>query len=181
MQKAIEKMLKELNIEYRLVFPKDIIFRSEFLDKCRMNYCGRYNRSWSCPPSIGDVKILEEKVLSYPQAILFQTVSQLDDDYDVEGMDKARRDMMKIALKLNIMLNEKKADFMILSAGSCQICDECTYPKSPCRHPELLQIPMEALGIDVGDLSKKSNLKYYNGSKTVTYFSLCCFRETNYD
>jgi len=177
MLKDIETLLKELKAEYRLIDTKDIIFRAEFLDKCKMNYCGRYNRSWSCPPAIGDIGALDEKVLSYPKAVLFQTISLLEDNYDVDGMDAALRNMSKIALKLNIMLNEKKADFMILSASTCQICDKCTYPENPCRHPDLLQIPMEALGIDVGDLSGKYNLKYYNGSNTVTYFSLCCFRE----
>lgn len=34
--------------------------------------------------------------------------------------------------EINEILKEKEIDYMILSAGSCKRCDECSYP-DPCR------------------------------------------------
>ena len=177
MREIIEKFLRDEGMGYCAIDPKTIVFRTEFLEKCQMNYCGRYNRSWSCPPAIGDVAEIQKKTVSYPEGFLFQMVFPLEDDYDVEGMDKGRSVIMKKTLKLNSLLQKTKADFLLLSAGSCMICEHCTYPDKPCRHKDMLLVSMEALGIDVSVIARAGGLRYYHGPRTVTYFSLCCFRE----
>ena len=57
-------------------------------------------------------------------------------------------------------------------AGSCSLCEKCTYPDAPCRHPKKARRSLEACGIDVVALSKVVGLHYINGENTVTYFSI---------
>ena len=175
MKDTINKFLDLQSIEHVLIDPKTIIFRYEFLEKCQMNYCGRYNKSWSCPPAIGDVLKIQDYVLSFSKAYLYQMVFPLEDSYDYESMEKGRNEIMAETLALNSLLLETEDIFCILSAGSCQVCKDCTYPDKPCRFPEKMLFSMESLGIDVAVLAREYGMKYYHGPLTITYFSICFF------
>ncbi|MDD3112889.1 MAG: DUF2284 domain-containing protein [Candidatus Izemoplasmatales bacterium] len=177
MQKKIEDFLKNQGYTYAVIEPDNIIYREEFAAKCRMNYCGRYQKSWSCPPAIGDIEAIKKRANDFPTAILFQKVFPLEDIYDVEGMDAGRKIIMTDTLTLQDDLKKGNAPFFMLAAGSCSLCKECTYPDRPCRFPERMLISMEALGIDVAELARRYQLKYYNGPATVTYFAIVFFGE----
>jgi len=178
-QKLIEDFLQNRGYTVALIDPKKIIYREEFAAKCQMNYCGRYGRSWSCPPAIGDRDKIQERATQFPIAFLYQKVFPLEDSYDYEGMEAGRRTIMKDTLTLHELLKREKTDYYILSSGSCSLCSECTYPMSPCRFPDKLLISMEALGIDVAVLAREYGLKYYHGPATTTYFALVFLGETN--
>ncbi|MFA7076597.1 MAG: DUF2284 domain-containing protein [Candidatus Izemoplasmatales bacterium] len=179
MRDFIEKFLKQNDYNFQIVDPQTIVFRDEYAQKCAMNYCGRYNRSWSCPSAIGDVNLLRKKVLSFKHAILYSKITELEDPYDVESMDKGRNNIMNDTLNLLELLKNYSERFYILSAGSCSICSKCTYPDLPCRFPARMLISLEALGIDVALLAKNNDMKYYNGVNTVTYFSIVFFGDRN--
>ncbi|MFA7144050.1 MAG: DUF2284 domain-containing protein [Candidatus Izemoplasmatales bacterium] len=172
MEKTITIYLDENKTTWTFIKKEDIIFREEFTDKCKMNYCGRYNTSWTCPPAIGDIELIKERCLRYHKAILFSMIFPLEDPYDVEGMDLGRRQIMQITYGLYDLTKKAQLQADFLAAGSCSICDKCTYPSQPCRFPEKAMISMEALGIDVAVLARKSGIKYYNGVNTVTYFAM---------
>jgi len=176
MIKQLDDYFDHKQIKYAKIQTDDIIFRTEFLEKCQLNYCGRYNKSWSCPPAIGDVSTIQKNLLTYSHGVLFQMMFSLEDPYDVEGMNYGREVMMKETFALNRFLEQGQYQFKILSAGSCSLCENCTYPHLPCRHPEQLLISMESLGIDVACLAKKVHLTYYHGPLTVTYFAMCLFK-----
>ncbi|NLD26607.1 MAG: DUF2284 domain-containing protein, partial [Acholeplasmataceae bacterium] len=65
--------------------------------------------------------------------------------------------------------------YRILGPGACSLCHECTYPDQACRYPERAIPPLEALGIDVLSLAKTAQLKYYNGTNSITYFAAIFF------
>lgn len=163
-------LLNMKNLLYGETSCKDIIFRDEFIAKCAANHCGQYNKKWSCPPAIESVDSYVKRILEHKHILLFSYIGKLEDNYDVEGMDEARKQIMKTAYQIKTKFDPKNYDYMILGAGSCELCLDCTYPDKPCRHPDLMMIPMEALGIDVYELSKSCDIKYYNGVLTVTYF-----------
>ncbi|MDD4069066.1 MAG: DUF2284 domain-containing protein [Candidatus Izemoplasmatales bacterium] len=179
MRERTEKFLKQKEYIYQIINPQTIVFRDEYAQKCAMNYCGKYNKSWSCPSAIGNVNNLREKVLQFKYAFLYSKITNLEDAYDVESMDKGRNVIMNDTLELLDLLKKGSEPFYILSAGSCSICKTCTYPNQPCRFPERMLISLEALGIDVALLAKENGLKYYNGVNTVTYFSIIFFGKKN--
>ena len=65
---------------------KDITFRPEFRDACKQNFCGKYNTNWGCPPACGTIEDMMAQAQSYPYALVYQTVSLLEDSFDYEGM-----------------------------------------------------------------------------------------------
>lgn len=70
----------------------------------------------------------------------------------------------------------RAARFVLLGAGGCSLCEKCSYPDAPCRHPDKARRSMEACGIDVVSLSRNLGLRYMNGENTVTYFSVLFYR-----
>jgi len=68
---------------------EDIVLSAQFRDICEKNQCGRYGTCWQCPPDCGDIYVLMDKVRSYPNAVIFQSVGTLEDSFDIEGMQAA--------------------------------------------------------------------------------------------
>ncbi len=63
----------------------------------------------------------------------------------------------------------KHIDALVLSAGTCTICPECTYPENPCRYPDKQMVSVEAAGIVVTELCQLAGLPYYYGSDKIAY------------
>ena len=69
--------------------PAQIPFSQEVVDACEKNYCGRYGKTWTCPPGVGHYEERRALCLSYKQAVVFTTTYPLEDSFDIEGMHRA--------------------------------------------------------------------------------------------
>ncbi len=156
--------------EFAWIDPKEIPFSAAVREACAANFCGRYNKCWTCPPGCGDWEMLRDRFCGYHCAFLFTTCSPLEDSFDLEGMEAGRKIHEMAEQELQTRLNG--LPYQMAGAGSCSNCETCTYPDAPCRFPERAKSSMEACGIDVVNLSKKAGVNYINGSDTVTYFSV---------
>ena len=163
--------------QYGQIDVSAIPFKEEVRKMCEANSCGKYGTNWQCPPAVGEVSALRERVLSYPNAVLFNTVGALEDSFDFEGMMEAGAKHGEITGEINRFLRENNADFLLLGAGGCTKCKPCAYLSGkPCVKPEEAIASVEACGIFVVDLCRMSGFKYINGENTVTYFSLILYR-----
>ena len=144
---------------------------------CESNACGVYGKCYMCPPDIGDIDELMQKVKNYDYALVYQTVSELEDSYDFEGMVSAKKQFYPLSQALRKVfdsLNISKA--LHLSAGGCGVCRPCAKQAGePCRYPELAMASLEAYGINVSRLASVADMKYINGQNTVTYFGAILF------
>jgi predicted metal-binding protein len=151
-------------------------YEQEIRAMCEMNRCGRYGRSWNCPPQVGSLEALAAKCGAYRNGILFNTVATLEDSFDFEGMMAAGAKFHDVLVEMDgiLTLELHLEDYLLLGAGSCSACEACAYP-DPCRHPDKLHIPVEACGVNVVNLAKNTGFRYNNGPNTVTYFGLLLF------
>lgn len=157
-----------------LVSVDKIKFSTEFRDICETNSCGMYNRNWTCPPCVGSINVLIEEAKSYKTAIVYQTVSYIQDSFDIEGMLEAGQRQNELSISINeILCSYKSNKFLHLGAGGCKICKTCAkLEEKPCIYP-LMAIPsLESHGISVYDLAVECGLNYNNGKNTVTYFGV---------
>jgi len=76
-------------------------------------------------------------------------------------------------LEMHEALREAGQEVLALSAGCCTQCAKCTYPDEPCRFPDKCVASMEAFGVLVLEVCKKSGLQYYYGADKMAYNS--CF------
>ena len=156
-----------------------IVMSAHYRDICASNQCGGYGRCWMCPPEIGEIDELMEKVRSYSCGVLYQSISQIEDSFDIEGMFEASHAHAQLSQQIHAMVKPLLGDqFLHLSCGGCHLCETCARRTGEaCRHPEYALPAMEGYGIDVYNTTLTTSLKYINGTNTVTYFGLVLFTE----
>lgn len=171
----LKELAQSLGATYTAVLdPAEIPFAPELRELCDQNACGRFATCWVGPPAVGAVKDLMAQVRDFPVGLVIQTVDQLEDSFDYEGMVAARKSHQKIFREIRKAARQKYPSWSMLSldAGCCDLCPECTYPDDPCRLPDEAIPSVEAYGINVNPMLTAGGLKYNNGKDTVSYVGL---------
>jgi predicted metal-binding protein len=140
---------------------------------CKSGNCGVYGKKWSCPPACGTLEECEKKVRGYHKGILVQTIGQLEDEFDGEGMIETESRHKENFFRMHDILISRYPQMLSLGAGCCTRCKICTYPDAPCRFPEKKFSSMEAFGMLVTQVCTDNGVKYYYGPGTIAYTS--CF------
>ena len=153
----------------------DAVFR----DMCAANACGMYGKCWMCPPDIGSIEELMAEITGYDAVLVYQTVSELEDSYDFEGMQEAGKRHNRLAQALRGLVDAHGLrEPLHLGAGGCRVCAVCAKRTGePCRAPALAMSSLEAYGVNVSRLAAAAGMKYINGQDTVTYFGAVFFRD----
>lgn len=150
-----------------------IELRDEVRAMCNSNACHAYGKNWSCPPACGELPDLRQRIAQYRSGILVQTVGDVEDSLDFEGMMEVQEAHKEHFAALHIKLLETWPNLLALGAGTCTRCKECTYPDAPCRFPDRRVSSMEAYGMVVVDTCKANGMGYYYGPQSIAYTS--CF------
>lgn len=159
--------------QYAEGLTENIKFQKEVVEACKMNYCGMYGTRWTCPPGVGELKFLENKLKNFKRFFVFTTKHDIEDSFDIEGMNAGREAHQVVHDEVCAIARD--FDVVILGAGACTICEKCTYPNAPCRFPDKASTSIEACGINVVELASDNGINYVNGQNTVTYFSIVFF------
>lgn len=172
----IIRLLEQQARAFAIVDTEGIRFDPAFRAACETNACGFFGACWMCPPDVGELSALRANVESFDRALVFQTVQQIADSFDIEGMQRGARAHNRLIVRLRRAAEQAQIDCLLLGAGACGGCSVCARRKDePCAHPERAVIPLEAAGIDVSQLAWLSGLPYMNGKNTVTYFGALLF------
>ena len=163
--------------EYKQIDTEQIPLSEEVVDACKANRCGQYGTCWTCPPGVGTLAEIRERIAKYSKAVVFSCKYDLEDSFDLEGMQEAGKNTREMLAGMVSELRESGVDFMALGCGSCDICEKCTYPDAPCRFPDKAIVSVEACGINVVTLPRSIGIRYNNGPDTVTYFCMILYTE----
>jgi len=148
-------------------------FRQDVRDMCNPNQCESYDKSWSCPPACATLEEMREKVVSFEDGILAQTVGELEDSYDWDGIMEAGARQKECFAKLWSELKKEYDNVLAMGTGVCKVCQSCTYPDKPCRFPNQMEVSMEACGLFVSKVCKDNGLAYNYGPNKIAFTS--CF------
>lgn len=157
--------------EYAFIKPSDITFAQSVRDACAANICGKYGKSWTCPPGVGDWQDLRDHFMTYSNVLVFTTCHTLEDSFDFEGMMEGKKAHDELDESILDLLADETDPYELTGVESCARCEKCTYPDAPCRFPHRARKAMEACGINVVKLAADCGIRYMNGQNTVTYFS----------
>ena len=174
----IERYLTHPDIcQYQTFSTAVIPFSPAVVEACARNVCGKYGKTWTCPPGVGTLEELERKVKAYPCALLISFRYDLEDSFDFEGMMEGERRAKAAFHSIADDMRAAGERFRMLGSGGCGLCESCTYPDAPCRFPDRAGPSIEACGINVMQLAKEVGLRYNNGPNTVTYFCMILFED----
>jgi len=150
---------------------KALIFMPEVREMCSADRCRQYDRNWRCPPGCGSIEDAAERAAQYSYGILVQTIGHMEDEFDYESISDAGAKHGKNFTALVEKLKARYPDMLPMGAGTCTLCETCTYPDAPCRFPDQSISSMEAYGLWVSKVCQLSGVPYYNGKDTITYTS----------
>lgn len=176
-KKLTEKLLELGAYKASIIETKAITLDRAFRMMCESNACGMYGKCYMCPPGVGEIDALMSQVGEYDYALVYQTVSQLEDSFDFEGMMAAKKKTYPLAQSVRKLFSDMDISKSLhLGAGGCGVCETCAkITNEPCRFPDKAMPSLEAYGINVSELAKVCEMKYINGQNTVTYFGAVLF------
>lgn len=156
--KELEKLALDSGFTHAVPLDTTTIsLKQEVRDMCK-NGCQQYARRWSCPPGCGSLNELREMICHYKKGILVQTVTELEDEFDWDGMIKAQNRHQEHFHLFLEKLCAFNPEFLPLGTGCCMICKTCSYPDAPCRFPQKRISSMEACGMGcLGSLPAESS------------------------
>lgn len=146
---------------------EQVVLSETFRTICESNQCGGYGRCWMCPPYIGEIHSLMEKVRSYKKVLWFQTIRDIEDSYDIEGMFEAgaRHAQVSLALREAVAPILGK-DFLLLSCGGCHLCETCAKkeekPYEGTEEEKKARLFLATLGIDYDKLTPEEFVTQIN-------------------
>jgi predicted metal-binding protein len=103
--------------------------------------------------------------------MLVQTIGLMEDDFDYDTIKETGEKHKSNFAALVDRLKTRYSDILPMGAGTCGICETCTYPDAPCRFPDKSISSMEAYGLWVNKVCELSGVPYNNGKSTITYTS----------
>ena len=179
--KTVEQLLTlalEAGATKAVMIPvESIIMSPVFRDICKGNQCGKYGKCWVCPPELPDVQTVMDAIRSHSSALWYQTVSPIEDSFDIEGMIEAGDNHVRVSQRLQQTAKAVLPEgFLHLTCGGCHLCPTCAKAEGlPCRKPDKALPSLEGYCVDVYNTTKDTPLKYINGQNTVTYFGMILF------
>jgi predicted metal-binding protein len=176
-RKLIEEAISAGAAKAVVILQEQIVLSATFRDICAGNACGKYGLCYMCPPDVGDIEQLMETVRRYPRALVYQTISPLEDSFDYEGMTDAGFKHVQLSQRLQDKLTDLLPQgFLHLTCGGCRLCETCGKAEGrPCRYPDRALPSVASYGIDVYNTVKDTELKYINGPNTVTFFAMALY------
>jgi predicted metal-binding protein len=148
-----------------------LIFMPEVRDMCNADKCRQYGKNWRCPPACGSLEAAAERAKQYSYGLIVQTTGKMQDDFDYETMVETGEKHKRNFAALVKSLKKRYGDVLPMGAGTCTVCETCTYPDAPCRFPDESISSMEAYGLFVSKVCQLSGIPYYYGKQTITYVS----------
>lgn len=165
----------ETGFTYAVGIPEDAVkLLPEVRSMCESNTCHAYGKNWSCPPACGTLEECSRRLSGYSRGILLQTVGEVEDWMDFEGMMRVEKQHKDTLERFVNRIRQEVPDVLPLGSGGCRICETCTYPDNPCRFPERCFSSMEAYGMEVSRICKNCGLEYNYGPGKIAY-TACCF------
>lgn len=144
---------------------------------CEQNLCGMCGKNWACPPYVPSVEICRNIVASYGGMILIRTTFPRTSLFDLEEMDAASEEHHSVVKAIRKEFREKcEGKTLILSAGGCRNCRECSCPKEPCRDPKNKMNSIESYAIDLDSFLIKNRIPRRGGSDEQSFFAMVLFR-----
>ena len=174
----LEQQLAELPLyTYFYIAPQSLEFSERIRHICKSE-CPMYDKTWACPPAVGEVAQCQEKCLSYQNCLVIGTIVEVEDATDIEKTLLTRSDHEKLTNQVRDLMREQGVQPYILSTEACAICERCAWLDGlPCRMPGKMHPCVESHGINLIPTLEENGLDFIYGTNIVTWYSLLFFNE----
>ncbi len=144
---------------------------------CVEDKCGNYGKNYTCPPYVGFVSDIRNRLKAYKNGILFLHTEILDVKQDREGVHRTMLDFHERVLELETeALHTGFKRVWGLIGGNCQLCQPCrAETDEPCLYPDKARMSLESLAIDVLGLLEQFGLDNQFHPNRITWTGCILF------
>lgn len=173
---VLEEQLAQFPLfSYHFFDPTKLEFTERIRVICRQE-CPMYDKSWACPPAVGEVSACRQKCLSYSQCLMIVTMTEVSDIANIDETLATRPEHEQITAQVARLMRQQGVDPYILSTEACALCPRCAWlDGQPCRYPERMHPCVESHGINVIPLFEQLGIPFIAGENLVTWVSLLFF------
>lgn len=160
---------------YGYIDPATLEFSERIRYICRTE-CPMYDKTWACPPAVGEVSQCQGKCKAYQNCLMIGTIVEVADIADIDEALATRPDHEAITNQVRELFRQQGVEPYILSTEACSICDRCAWlDGKPCRYPDRMHPCVESHGINLIPTLEENGLEFQFGENVVTWFSLLFF------
>ena len=172
----LEERLSQLPLYfYGFIDPKKLEFSQRIRYICSAE-CPMYNKTWACPPAVGEVAQCAEKCRGYENFLMVGTIVEVADIADIAASLATRPDHEEVTNQVREFFREQGVEPYILSTEACAICERCAWlDGQPCRYPDRMHPCVESHGINLIPTLEENGLEFQYGENIVTWYSLLFF------
>ena len=156
----------------------ELEFVHEFRMFCEQNACGNYGRNYGCPPYCGTPQEMEDKVMKYNKALVFQSRTPVEDIFDDGETKQIKKVHTGLTLQVVRELQKKGLDPVgsYVMCGPCNYCDSCKMSQGiPCVSEKNQFSCLSAYCIDACKMAKTCEMDMQWNGDVVSFFSLYLF------
>lgn len=127
--------------------------------KCQVPLCEYYDVCKICPPHIPSVDEFKEALRSYSKAFLVVYREKIDNISTYQKDFTAELKLAEIVSAVELdAFSMGHCQALGLCVGGCKLCEKCTPPGEPCRHPYKSRPSPEGFGIDITKLARDAGV-----------------------
>lgn len=172
-KKLIELALALGFADAAVIDTKELVFVPAFRSLCEENQCGKYGVNYACPPDCGTVDEMKERVLHWRQALVMQTMWDIEDPLDNSQIKPAKAQHNQMTRRL---IDQAKEPGLMIGVSGCSLCNPCAITEGKsCRFPKLCYSCMSAYCIFVKEMAERCHMDYECAPGITTFFSMYCF------
>lgn len=172
----ISLALSEGFADAKLISTDQIPFNEMFRDFCAENFCGQYGVNYACPPDCGTFAQMQQRVLSKKQALVVQSIWEIEDYMDTEAIKQAKGAHNAAMLRLVKQMRGQGVDCFMAGASGCALCKPCKCKNAePCAFPDLRYSCMSAYCIHVKLLADRCGMEYNTPPGLLAFFGMVLF------
>ena len=167
-----------LGIATCLEFDPDILVPEERVRAlCIEDKCSNYGKHYMCPPHVGPLAEIRQRLSRFQHGALLQYSEPLDVRNDGEGLVRTKLDFHHKILQLeDILTNMGVEPVWGMIGGSCELCQPCRAAiGEPCPEPEKARMSLESIAVDVIALLERFGLDSDFHPRRITWTGCILF------
>jgi predicted metal-binding protein len=185
-------------IDAKIISASQVVIEDRVVLKCKVG-CNQYGKTLACPPYTPTAEQFRKIVGEYSYAMFMKFTThataepevykhlmtyQTDPTIPADLKEKAakfwqdwkddKRQMLQAVVDLEKAAMKQGYSLAVsFISGHCQLCDSCNLETKVCRHPELMRLSEDALGVNVKKTAANAGIEFkFPFTKNADSFAL---------
>ena len=144
---------------------------------CEEDKCGNYGKNYTCPPFVGALGEMRDRLANFHRGILFQYTAPVDVKGDRKRVEESKVDFHRKILQLEGFFTRRGIkELWGMIGGSCALCGVChARIEKPCPRPEEARPSLESVGIPIIPLLEALGLDHAFHPDQITWTGCVLF------